>query len=97
MRFEDHARKVKELQEENAALNKRAEDLEFKYRRALWLRHGHMALYGDDGEMQCGKCVIDFKRTSLEVIEAKLQQLAMDALTTVDASYPLPATREREG
>lgn len=30
----------------------------------LWLRHGCpiSALYGDDGEMQCNKCGIDFKR-----------------------------------
>lgn len=31
-------------------------------REALWKGHGHTGLYGDDGEMQCGTCLIDFKR-----------------------------------
>lgn len=40
-------------------------------RRLLFLRHGcpSECLYGDDGEMQCGKCVIDFKRDSVQKIE----------------------------
>jgi hypothetical protein len=40
--------------------------------RLLWLRHGHQGLYGDDGEMQCGVCVLDFKRASLDWIEQVL-------------------------
>lgn len=33
-------------------------------RSLLWLRHGceSSAKYGDDGEMQCNQCGIDFKR-----------------------------------
>lgn len=31
-------------------------------RRLLWNNHGHRGLYGDDGEMQCSECGIDFKR-----------------------------------
>jgi len=40
-------------------------------RKLLWLRHGcpFHALYGDDGEMQCHICGIDFKRTPAETIE----------------------------
>ena len=48
-------------------------------RQLLWLRHGcpiH-ALYGDDGEMQCGQCLIDFKRNTAEQIEARFSLLAM--------------------
>jgi len=44
-------------------------------RKLLWLRHGcpvHI-LYGDDGEIQCGKCLIDFKRSPAEEIEAVFQ------------------------
>lgn len=39
-------------------------------RKLLWLRHGCelVTLYGDDGEMQCGTCSIDFKRMSVENI-----------------------------
>lgn len=41
-------------------------------RKLLWLRHDadHSAgLYGDDGEMQCVACGIDFKRTPADAIE----------------------------
>ena len=46
-------------------------------RRMLWLNHGHKGMYGDDGEMQCGECLIeygfyDWKRTSIDEIEAKI-------------------------
>jgi len=40
-------------------------------RRLLWQNHGCPvnALYGDDGEMQCHACVIDFLRMPAERIE----------------------------
>lgn len=42
-------------------------DLENKaFREALWLSHGHIGQYGDDGEMQCAECLaygmVDYKR-----------------------------------
>jgi len=39
-------------------------------RRLLWLKHGcpQSALYGDDGEMQCNQCGVDFKRLSVQDI-----------------------------
>jgi hypothetical protein len=47
------------------------EDKEEKIlRELLWIRHGHEELYGDDGEMQCGRCGIDFKRYSPSTIRA---------------------------
>jgi hypothetical protein len=49
-------------------------DNESKLRELLWLHHGcpvHI-LYGDDGEMQCGNCMIDFKRDDGNQIEEKL-------------------------
>lgn len=42
-----------------------------KLRMLLWARHGCSALYGDDGEMQCSHCMIDFKRDSADYIERK--------------------------
>jgi len=47
------------------------------FRRLLWLKHGcHMQyLYGDDGEMQCQKCMIDFKRDMPEEIETRLREI----------------------
>ena len=50
------AKTIKNLQAENMSLIK-----------IIWIRHaencgGLHALYGDDGEMQCNKCMKDFKR-----------------------------------
>lgn len=43
-------------------------------RKKLWLTHlNHFNyLYGDDGEMQCNRCMIDFKRDSVEQIERRM-------------------------
>ena len=43
-------------------------------RKLLWLKHGCSieSLYGDDGEMQCSNCLIDFKRDSIERIDQGL-------------------------
>ena len=52
-------------------------------KQLLWLRHDpeHFSgLYGDDGEMQCGACLIDFKRMSAEQIEAIWQQMGLRKL-----------------
>jgi hypothetical protein len=29
-------------------------------RRLLWLYHGHEGLYGDDGQMQCSQCFMEY-------------------------------------
>jgi hypothetical protein len=49
-------------------------------RKLLWIRHGCdiSALYGDDGELQCGQCLIDFKRASAEEISARFTKLSME-------------------
>jgi len=51
---------IEELEEDNTIL-----------RKLLWINHGcdRSALYGDDGEMQCNKCMIDFKRMSAKEIQ----------------------------
>lgn len=48
-------------------------------RKLLWLRHGcpFPALYGDDGEMQCGNCRIDFKETSAQDIQKRFEHIGM--------------------
>lgn len=53
-------------------------------RRLLWLRHGCKtpALYGDDGELQCSECMIDFKRDTAEQIEKKWYDLILLKLKT---------------
>ena len=45
-------------------------------RRLLWLRHGckFASLYGDDGEMQCSGCGIDFKRMTAVQIDRVLSR-----------------------
>ncbi len=56
---------------------------EMMLRRLLWEHHasGH-GLYGDDGEMQCNTCLLDFKRDSIDEIErvflqARLRDMGM--------------------
>ena len=57
-----------ELTEAKAKVNVEAEVM---LRELLWIRHGCelFTLYGDDGEMQCHKCGIDFKRDTPEQIK----------------------------
>jgi hypothetical protein len=47
-------------------------DVEYELRKEWWGNHGHeyLALYGDDGEMQCLRCLMDFKRAPLEIVQA---------------------------
>ena len=49
-------------------------------REILWLRHGCSNLYGDDGEMQCGSCALDFKRDSAEKIKDRFDKINYDAM-----------------
>ena len=49
----------------------------FHLRMMIWLNHGHKGMYGDDGEMQCSQCVMeygfwDWKRTSIKEIQSKM-------------------------
>ena len=51
------------------------------FRELLWLRHGctGVALYGDDGEMQCNSCRIDFRRDNANFIEKRLIEITTKA------------------
>ena len=51
---------------------------EMTLRRLLWLNHAsdHI-LYGDDGEMACNTCFIDFKRDTVEQISNKFEKIQM--------------------
>lgn len=56
--------------------NSSGQDLkEMKLREYLWVNHGCSvgSLYGDDGEMQCSNCVIDFKNCSEDDLVKLLQ------------------------
>ena len=66
---------------------------ELLLRRLLWLRHHGttVGLYGDDGEMQCGKCMLDFRRMSVREIEARFFQLGIAA---VDEHWTVAVLRE---
>lgn len=56
-------------------------------RKLLWLRHGcsFSVLYGDDGEMQCNKCGIDFLRDTPQVIESKFTERNRRMLASMGA------------
>ena len=61
-------------------------------RKMLWLDHGHKGQYGDDGEMQCGACAMeygfyDWKRTPIGEIEAKITEAGMRKLAETHIQY----------
>lgn len=50
-------------------------------RELLWLNHGHTCgLYGDDGEMQCSECELDFKRHSVEIIKKRFGDIQQEKI-----------------
>ena len=57
-----------------------AETENFKFRQYLWCNHGceFGAMYGDDGEMQCGSCLLDFKRDPASLIIERIIRRAQD-------------------
>lgn len=55
-------------------------------RQLLWLTHGNRAtgcgvgaLYGDDGAMDCSRCMIDFRNDSVPDIGSALRKKALEA------------------
>ncbi len=52
----------------------RLKEENFELRKIWWLSHGCpiSALYGDDGELQCSGCMVDFKRESYAEIMDKI-------------------------
>lgn len=52
-------------------------------RQLLWLNHGHVGLYGDDGEMQCHECGIDFKRLPAAEIRDRIRDRALTRLAAI--------------
>lgn len=59
-------------------------------RKLLWLRHGCLHLYGDDGEMQCGSCLLDFRRESPKEIEERFQSQGLAALAAAQLQVQAP-------
>ena len=59
---------------------------ELIFRHLLWLNHGCPVthLYGDDGEMQCSACAIDFKRWSAGEIATRLAERRLKALRILE-------------
>ncbi len=51
-------------------------DIEKLLREEWWLNHGcaQHAQYGDDGERQCGECLVDFKRLPLDELSTHVGQ-----------------------
>lgn len=61
--------------------------LDLEWRKTLWLGHAcpSPALYGDDGEMQCNNCFLDFKRmTPRELANGIGSRYAMSKFRVTD-------------
>jgi hypothetical protein len=62
-------------------------DEEHTLRYMLWLNHGRLTghyLYGDDGELNCNSCGIDFRRHTVKSI---LDALSEQNMTRVIKTY----------
>lgn len=66
------------------------EKQEMILRKLLWINHGcsFPALYGDDGEMQCHTCGVDFKRFTPEQIEERFEKI-------IEARLKLPEVKAK--
>lgn len=71
---------------------------ELELRKEWWLNHGHDGVYGDDGEMQCGKClpIGDYLRTPIvelyeHVHKVRLARLAQ-AINELTGGTPGPSS-----
>lgn len=64
------------------------------FRYLLWLRHDpqhYGALYGDDGEMQCAACMVDFKRMAAqEIVDAWHRKKEADLLSATSNGNKKP-------
>ena len=76
--------------------------IESALRRELWMNHGcpFAALYGDDGEMQCGQCLVDFKRMPIadlvqKIADQRLTRAALEIAKQADTEQsPEPGVDE---
>ncbi len=57
-------------------------------RKMLWETHPCLGKYGDDGELQCGACLIDFKRDSAEQIHARVMERGLKKLMAETQVWP---------
>jgi hypothetical protein len=67
---------------EPAAPSEREKRLEDELRSEWWGNHGccPTARYGDDGEMQCGSCLTDFKWMPIDELERKVESLRAEKM-----------------
>lgn len=74
-----------------------ASDEMLELRRGWWLSHGcsGVALYGDDGEMQCHDCRIDFRRYAPREIEIGIKNARLLARSPLPDGDAGPAEIER--
>lgn len=85
------AERIAQLQRRIAELESRAAQpasprsgAEMLLRHEWWLNHGCpiSALYGDDGEMQCGRCLVDFGREALDKLHKHVHERRLAAMVT---------------
>lgn len=61
------------------------ERAERRLREHLWISHGHTALYGDDGEMQCPTCCADYLRDPIEGLTETATKAIQDQIAQLRA------------
>jgi hypothetical protein len=83
--------RVAEARDELARL--RADNVRLRYLLARQHDGPRHMIYGDDGELQCGACFIDFRRDSVPDIEKKLHASGMRELQRMidSGEWPIKA------
>lgn len=88
------------LPKPSAALPVEERTLSVEVRKQLWLTHGCgiSCLYGDDGEMQCGRFIpaIDFRRDPEAAILEGIDIHCQRRWSEVQAKAPIPEERTAE-
>ena len=67
------------------------EDWEWRFRRLLFINHSSCdgrEIYGDDGEMHCHKCDIDFARDTAKEIETRIGDINIHKLANTNLTTP---------
>lgn len=69
-------------------------DLEMNNRYHYWAGHGHEGIYGDDGEMQCVECGVDYKRDPLAIVMGAATKAKMEWKSKIELKARQEALEE---
>jgi len=95
---QENAKNIKYAKFDVASLQQQVREQEHEIRNLMWLNHGHVMIYGDDGEMQCGQCAKfgcwDYKNAPLAEVRNAYNLAFLERVSHAHAA--LAAAKEPE-